>query len=38
MNRVVVPPDERDDRLSVAFFHQPTYDAVIEPDTCHICF
>ncbi len=30
MHRVVVPPDERGDRLSVAFFHQPTYDAVIE--------
>jgi isopenicillin N synthase-like dioxygenase len=29
-HRVVVPPGERGDRISIAFFQQPAYDAVIE--------
>lgn len=30
MHRVVVPEGDEEDRLSIAFFHQPSYDAVIE--------
>ena len=30
MHRVVVPEGDTDDRLSIAFFHQPSYDALIE--------
>ena len=30
LHRVVVPDGDTDDRLSIAFFHQPAYDARIE--------
>ena len=30
LHRVVVPEGDLGDRVSIAFFHQPTYDAYIE--------
>lgn len=30
LHRVVVPTDNTEARTSIAFFHQPTYDALIE--------
>ena len=29
-HRVVVPEDHSTDRLSIAFFHQPAYDTLVE--------
>jgi isopenicillin N synthase-like dioxygenase len=30
LHRVVIPQDHHEDRFSIAFFHQPAYDALIE--------
>ncbi len=30
LHRVVIPEGDMDDRISIAFFHQPAYDALIE--------